>query len=88
MYNALMDAEDPDVRKTWKNIWNLQVTERVWCLMWLVNHDHILTNQRPNIFDIGDASCKLCGSVCETALHALRDCNSVKAVWEHKILDV
>lgn len=41
-----------------------------------------MTNYRKSLCGIGDAACKLCVSVCESALHALTEYPAVKRMWE------
>lgn len=49
--------------------------------MWLFKHDRLLTNHNKSLKGIGPACYNLCGSSCETFLHALHDCSSARKVW-------
>ncbi|XP_058768798.1 uncharacterized protein LOC131642580 [Vicia villosa] len=48
--------------------------------MWLLKNDRLLTNFSKSRKGLGSVGCKLCGNVCETTIHAIRDCNNCVSV--------
>lgn len=50
--------------------------------LWLLKHDRLLTNFRKSKKGLGVACCLLCGNVCETMSHALRDCTKCFPIWK------
>lgn len=54
----------------------------VCVFIWLLSHDRLMINHRKSLCGIGDTTCQLCGSVCETTLHAIRHCLVVKRMWD------
>ncbi|XP_058759648.1 uncharacterized protein LOC131632954 [Vicia villosa] len=85
MYKYLRSANDTVMCKTWKTIWKLQVQERVRCFIWLINHERLLTNFRMHTLGLSNGECHLCGQVCETELHILRDCKFASRVWTNRV---
>jgi hypothetical protein len=45
MYDLLCNLNDHEMDAMWKQIWKLNVTERVRCFIWLFMHSRLLTNQ-------------------------------------------
>ncbi|PNX97917.1 ribonuclease H [Trifolium pratense] len=82
MYQKLrdfnMDEEDP----IWRNIWKLQVPERVRSFVWRVKWERLLTNSLKHRMGLTSAVCCFCGMADETILHALRDCSIVQQFWQ------
>lgn len=66
---------------TWQEIWRLDAPERCRNFLWLLYHDIILTNLSKNGKGLGGAACNLCGDVCETMMHAVRDCANFLHIW-------
>lgn len=85
MYQYLQRMDGGVANSTWVAIWKLHVPERVWSFIWLIYHDRLLTNHRLNGFGFGNASYSLCGNVCESTLHALRDYKFAKRVWDNVV---
>ncbi|KAF7806109.1 ribonuclease H [Senna tora] len=67
---------------SWSKIWKWPVHERIRSFIWLIAHGKILTNSHRLHRKLTDnAMCPRCGREEETALHALRDCDSVADLW-------
>ncbi|KAF7807010.1 ribonuclease H [Senna tora] len=67
----------------WKRIWKNQSTQRTRVFLWSLAHNSIMTdNKRLRVGLVDSDVCKRCGSCSETSLHALRDCNVVKPLWQ------
>jgi ribonuclease HI len=81
MYNILCNFISDNNHTIWMNVWRLHVTERVKCFMWIVCHERIITNSIKARMRLGSSLCKLCGTVEETCIHALRDCDRVRPLW-------
>jgi hypothetical protein len=81
MYDLLCNLNDHEMDAMWKQIWKLNVTERVRCFIRLFMHSRLLTNQLKSKMGLGHAMCRYCGDVEETSIHALRDCTLVVPFW-------
>ncbi|MCH87362.1 ribonuclease H protein [Trifolium medium] len=84
-YNALCEFKTEASDNHWKQVWKLQVQERVRCFIWLLVHDRLATRKRINNMHMGDPYCYHCGDVIETALHVLRDCPLAVRVWYNMV---
>lgn len=70
-----------------KQIWRLDVPQRIRSFLWLVSLDRILTNaERARRHLAQDDSCTLCLGTTETTLHVLRDCTTAMDVWSNILL--
>lgn len=84
MPSAYMTTDEDAATSPWKfwdHIWKLKVLQHVRVLIWLMAHDHILTNYarwRQNMVDA--PACGLCYEAYEDSLHALRDYREAKEV--------
>jgi len=66
----------------WKQIWKLQVPQRMRFFLWLTTHDRLLTNtHRVKRGLVDDPQCKGCLQEDEDRLHILRDCKYAREVW-------
>lgn len=77
IFNKVADFYDAMVEEEWKMIWKIIDLERCRSFVWLMNHDRLLTNFRKSKKGLGNTGCKLYGNVCETTIHALRDCPKI-----------
>lgn len=72
--------------KVWKWLWSLKVQARVRVFMWIVSHDRILANfARWRRKLTVDSFCALCGVGVESTIHALRDCDQAREVWDRLV---
>lgn len=77
-----IDGHDIDpVDKDWNKIWKASVSERCRSFLWILKHDRLLTNFSKSKEGLGSASCNLCGSICESTIHATRDCHKCVSIW-------
>ncbi|CAJ2662636.1 unnamed protein product [Trifolium pratense] len=81
MYEHICGFDRRNAQLMWKKTWQLNVTERVRCFVWLLTYDRLLTNSRKSRMGLGHAMCNYCGNVEETTIHVLRDCNLVNKFW-------
>jgi hypothetical protein len=80
IYHDICGFNQRDSDDKWKRVWKLNTPERV------KTHDRILTNGRKYKMGLGDNTCRYCGSIEETTLHALRDCPVLAmVVWIHLV---
>lgn len=80
-YKIAIDKVNVDsFRAMW--IWKSKVLPRIQSFVWLRYHESIgvkeCLNHRGMLLD---THCPLCHSSSESILHALRDCNVVKHIW-------
>ncbi|CAL1355748.1 unnamed protein product [Linum trigynum] len=81
-FHLLQVQTDNGQSKTWKEIWKLEVPERVRCFMWLVAHNRISSNEQRAKRHISVTSgCFRCENQVESTLHILRDCPPAAFVW-------
>jgi hypothetical protein len=81
MYNILCDYHGEANNSLWNYIWRLKVPERIHTLVWLMNHNRLLTNSLKSKMGLCQAMCGYCGDVEETILHIMRDCPKAKELW-------
>jgi hypothetical protein len=81
MYNNLCGYHGEDDNSLWNNVWRLKVPERVRTLVWMMNHDRLLTNSLKNKTGLSHAVCGYCGDEEETIIHVMRDCPKAKELW-------
>lgn len=86
MYENLTNFMDSGTRKVWSLIWKLQVPKRVRNFVWILKHNRLLTHYRMSQRGYGSDDCRSCGAASESPIHALRDCRSVRKVWENRVL--
>ena len=66
-----------------KNIWKLEVPQRMRAFTWLLAHDALLTNFQCKRHGLSlDASCPSCGDDEETLLQVLRDYPVASKTWK------
>ena len=66
----------------WQGLWKVRVPQRIQVFLWEVAHEKIMVNvQRRKREFIDYDLCPLCGVASESVLHALRDCQHVKQIW-------
>lgn len=71
------------VRSTWDLIWNLKSLPRVKTVLWITAHGRLGTSlnyAKRGI--VPTATCQRCHQGDESIIHALRDCNFSKKVWQ------
>ncbi|KAF7842625.1 hypothetical protein G2W53_004923 [Senna tora] len=81
-YKAICGNNMMNNKSMWKKVWRSPVPERIRMFMWLLGHGKILTNShRKHRHMTSDDTCPRCGRAEETILHAIRDCEDIKALW-------
>lgn len=83
MYTHLTNDKESTDDEEWMMVLRLNMSERVRSFMWLVKHGRLLTNFSKNMKGMGYATYSICGSSCESILHALCDCPSVRKLWKN-----
>jgi len=86
-YDILCDFDSLNVDSDWRKVLSLKVQERIRHFMWIVKHNHLLTNYRKHKMHLGNAYCRHCGDTIETTMHVLRDCPMAMMIWV-RIVDV
>ncbi|KAL4369386.1 hypothetical protein GQ457_05G024870 [Hibiscus cannabinus] len=75
-------AETPD--PIWKQIWDLQVPQRLRCFLWLTCRQKLmkyLERYKRTLTD--DPPCPVCHRDEESILHTLRDCMLFRHIWKN-----
>ncbi|XLR25192.1 hypothetical protein HN51_071701 [Arachis hypogaea] len=66
----------------WKWLWEIFIPKKVIFFFWLALHDAIPTNVFCHKRDLAVSDlCNKCGNEPESVLHCLRDCSTVRDVW-------
>jgi hypothetical protein len=63
-------------------IWKIKAPECIHSFIWIICHDHLITNFRKSKVSLGTFWCNHCVNVIETTLDVLCDCPLAKFVWE------
>lgn len=82
MYREMTHDSEDEASDKWNRIRKLEMSERIRSFIWVLHHDRLLTNHRISAVGFGVDGCQCCGAVFKSSLHALRDCNKVRGVWE------
>lgn len=70
----------------WKSIWRLRVRQRVKVFVWLMAHEKLLTNGERLRRKMALSSLWVrCGLREEDNVHAIRDCDQARGLWERLI---
>ncbi|KAH1098488.1 hypothetical protein J1N35_015409 [Gossypium stocksii] len=81
-YWTLKETSWNSRNKAWKSIWKYLGPQKVRVFLWLAFQQRLLTNSKHVRRGIGHStSCTLYGHAFEDLAHVLRDCPSVKYVW-------
>ena len=66
----------------WKDVWKLQVPQRVKTFIWVLYHGKLMTNkERCHRGMSTDPYCKSCHGKEEDFNHLFRGCSKVREVW-------
>lgn len=87
LYAKLLEPRNANVntvrrKKFWKNLWNLNVSQRIKLSIWKCLNNALATRQNFSFIMRGiDSSCPFCGSAVESLTHIFFDCSFAKSVW-------
>ncbi|XVE58507.1 hypothetical protein DITRI_Ditri04bG0175000 [Diplodiscus trichospermus] len=86
-YTLSCSQQEGDGDNIWKEIWKLEVPNRVRAFMWLVKHQRLMTNsERARRGFTLDDHCPFCSGMEETVEHVVRNCVEAKQVWETSLV--
>lgn len=78
----LKNENESQQREVWRKIWKFKVPERVKIFMWQVTHQRLPTKMITSKWRDGSTTCESCHRVPEDQLHALRDCEWTRRLWQ------
>ena len=81
-YLALSGYNSAAEDRTWRLIWTWKGPQSMRVFLWQAFHAGLKTKaELARRHLLTSTCCDRCGALCEDALHALRDCPSVKQFW-------
>lgn len=82
-YAIASEAPVTNNKEKWKDIWKLQVPNKVCIFIWILKQRRLMTNvERSRRGLTTDTRCPLCGEYNEDDDHCIRKCVQAAEIWE------
>lgn len=84
-YKWLCKSNGIQKHRKWKQVWKLQIPERVRVFFWMTLHQRLPTKKVTARWSNEEGWCEICCQNIEDQLHALRDCPASHELWKHLV---